>query len=274
VFGTTSNFRDDNETEFYHDYHLREPITGSPYWDSDVDGTLDSLASCPACHNVHGSPMDLDPDPEINDYYPNPVMIRHGELIGHPRGFDFHWYNAAYWDPDKEWTSSFEDSVSGEMLVSNDLAYNGVCGSVAGCHLGTAGYSRASGYAAGSIVIRNIMVTEKMWNTLPPLHPGQTARISVNFCIFGPTGTTYLVISPVTVSKVTGTNWQKNLKFEEYYPAKDTMSQYYHWYKDIPIDATAPDSVQVKVKLKLFDENGLQLIDKDTWTYYFPVEPY
>ncbi|MEW5802887.1 MAG: hypothetical protein AB1847_12380 [bacterium] len=34
------------------------------------DALVDSRISCPACHNVHGSP--------------NPVMIRHGELISTP----------------------------------------------------------------------------------------------------------------------------------------------------------------------------------------------
>ena len=272
VFGTVTNFRDDNENEFYHDYHLREPITGSPYWDSDVDGVVDSLASCTTCHNVHGSPMDLDPDPEIDDFYPNPVMIRHGELIGHPKGFDFHWYDAAYWDPDKQWTSLFESSMSGEMLVSDDLAYNGVCDSE-GCHTGAAGYSRAVA-GTGTIVINDIMITEKFSHALPPLHPGQVACIMVNFCIFGPTGTMYVVKSPGSVSQITGANWQLNLGFEEPYPAEGTYSQYYFWYKDIPLDAMAPDSVQVKVRLKLFDEYKLQLLDKDTRTEYFPVEPW
>jgi hypothetical protein len=39
----------------------------TPQYDSDYDGVADSRISCPACHNVHGSP--------------SPVMMRHGELI-------------------------------------------------------------------------------------------------------------------------------------------------------------------------------------------------
>ena len=42
----------------------------TPQYDSDFDGTADSRMSCPACHNVHGSP--------------SPAMIRHGELISTP----------------------------------------------------------------------------------------------------------------------------------------------------------------------------------------------
>ena len=64
----STNFRDDNDQRNSHAYHLG---TGGGYrdrWDSDWDGNYgDSQISCPACHNVHGSP--------------SPVMIRHGELI-------------------------------------------------------------------------------------------------------------------------------------------------------------------------------------------------
>lgn len=55
-----------------HYLHLQSPssgqFSGSDWWDSDWDGaTGDSKFSCPACHNVHGSP--------------SPRMMRHGELI-------------------------------------------------------------------------------------------------------------------------------------------------------------------------------------------------
>jgi hypothetical protein len=42
----------------------------TPQYDSDFDGIADSRISCPACHNVHGSP--------------SPAMMRHGELISTP----------------------------------------------------------------------------------------------------------------------------------------------------------------------------------------------
>ena len=66
----TTNFREDL-TYNSHEDHLQ---TGGAYtdrWDSDWDGTTgDSQISCPACHNVHGSP--------------SPRMVRHGELISTP----------------------------------------------------------------------------------------------------------------------------------------------------------------------------------------------
>ncbi|MEW6379252.1 MAG: hypothetical protein AB1611_06560 [bacterium] len=55
-------------------------------WDSDWDGTGDSPQSCPACHNVHGSP--------------SPAMTRHGELASTPGTadkapmFNFQYLNA------------------------------------------------------------------------------------------------------------------------------------------------------------------------------------
>jgi hypothetical protein len=53
-----------------HDLHTdgrNGPGAETPQYDSDFDGVADSRMSCPACHNVHGSP--------------SPTMIRHGELI-------------------------------------------------------------------------------------------------------------------------------------------------------------------------------------------------
>ncbi len=71
--GATTNFRN-NVSGIWtsmHDLHTdgRNGPWGpeTPQYDSDYDGVADSRISCPACHNVHGSP--------------SPVMLRHGELI-------------------------------------------------------------------------------------------------------------------------------------------------------------------------------------------------
>lgn len=54
-----------------HDLHTdgrNGPLSATtPQYDSDFDGVADSRVSCPACHNVHGSP--------------SPAMVRRGELI-------------------------------------------------------------------------------------------------------------------------------------------------------------------------------------------------
>jgi len=77
-----TNFRDDEKVDENgnvanaHFRHLqgRGPNGNSPDWDSDWNGIPDSPQSCPACHNVHGSP--------------NPVMTRHGELVSTPGTLD------------------------------------------------------------------------------------------------------------------------------------------------------------------------------------------
>jgi hypothetical protein len=80
-----TNFRNDRSTVFpsknLHLLHLiNAPFSHGPFWDSDWAGSSapDSPASCPACHNVHGSPT--------------PGMTRHGELMGlGSLGLDFKW---------------------------------------------------------------------------------------------------------------------------------------------------------------------------------------
>ncbi|MBW1860551.1 MAG: hypothetical protein JRI70_10935 [Deltaproteobacteria bacterium] len=85
-----SGFRDDLGDKQGHLQHLEWILM--PFWDSDWSSTpggeneIDSDISCPACHNVHGSPT--------------PAMIRHGELISTPGtddkvpALDFKWYRA------------------------------------------------------------------------------------------------------------------------------------------------------------------------------------
>jgi len=101
-----TNFQDDGINR-----HLSHVSSGRACWDSDLDylqvpdeiiidninaafvgdSIIDSRMSCPACHNVHGSP--------------NPAMIRHGELISTPGTHDkspalsFRWYKADGYTP-------------------------------------------------------------------------------------------------------------------------------------------------------------------------------
>ena len=122
-----TNFRNDNSNINYHSFHF---IAFSiSIWDSDWNGETDSDISCTACHNVHGSPME---DLEGN-LFSNPVMIRHGELIGHVPALNFRWM-----DSSGNFTNNLEDSFFGNMDagVSNprDPSLNHVCG---GCHNST-----------------------------------------------------------------------------------------------------------------------------------------
>ncbi|MCU7918263.1 MAG: hypothetical protein KZQ95_07870 [Candidatus Thiodiazotropha sp. (ex Epidulcina cf. delphinae)] len=74
--GATTNFRNnlDGTWTSLHNLHTdgRNGPFGptTPQYDSDFDGVAESRISCPACHNVHGSP--------------SPAMVRHGELISTP----------------------------------------------------------------------------------------------------------------------------------------------------------------------------------------------
>ncbi len=82
-----TNFRDDNDGRNDHYVHLLGVTpSGGISWDSDWNGSADSPISCPACHNVHGSP--------------SPAMNRHGELVSTPNSdfdkvpmYDLHYKN-------------------------------------------------------------------------------------------------------------------------------------------------------------------------------------
>jgi predicted CXXCH cytochrome family protein len=128
ITGPTSNFRDDQKSQQYHEMHLNT----QPAWpasDSDFDGTgcstgscIDSAMTCVNCHNVHGSPTA--------------AMIRHGELISSPGtndkvpAFSFSWYKADGSTP----TMTVQESRYGAMEcgIWPDVSVNHVCG---GCHV-------------------------------------------------------------------------------------------------------------------------------------------
>jgi hypothetical protein len=97
VLGTVSNFRfDKTPVNYLHGDHISISMCWA--WDSDADGQGgsacnggDSGVSCPACHNVHGSPMDVS-----GTLYQNPVMVSHGELTNTVPGLNFRWYTDGY----------------------------------------------------------------------------------------------------------------------------------------------------------------------------------
>ena len=106
-----TNFREEEgvspltDVQNGHYVHVGQPGPGGPArsWDSDWDGAVDSAPSCPACHNVHGSP--------------SPAMLRHGELISTPGtgdkipALDFRWYE----EDGSTVTTSLADSRWGQM---------------------------------------------------------------------------------------------------------------------------------------------------------------
>jgi hypothetical protein len=146
-----TNFREgSNYTQQYHEYHLSFISLGQ--WDSDWDGVeLDSAMNCPACHNVHGSPMMVN-----GTLKPNPVMIRHGELISTPGSepldkvpaIDFRWF-VTYQKPrvcGVNETNILEQSRGGDMCGSKVFSENYVCVT---CH--GDGYNRIPDCDAGIV---------------------------------------------------------------------------------------------------------------------------
>jgi hypothetical protein len=114
-----TNFRNDRSWVFasknLHLLHLiKGPFSHGPLWDSDWNGVTgsDSPASCPACHNVHGSPT--------------PAMTRHGELMGlGSLGLDFRYYKLG---GAAETTDLLESRWGASEL---DYSSNKIC---IGCH--------------------------------------------------------------------------------------------------------------------------------------------
>ena len=133
-----TNFRDDTASRNDHEVHLATfhgPGASQYSWDSDWsldDGVAgndgDSDMSCPACHNVHGSP--------------SPQMLRHGELISSygtndkVPSLDFSYLPAA--------DTTLPDSTGGEIVGDNSPgpgmpSKNGVCQM---CHRTVDDYTR------------------------------------------------------------------------------------------------------------------------------------
>jgi hypothetical protein len=107
----------------------------NPQYDSDYDGVADSRISCPACHNVHGSP--------------SPAMVRHGELISTPGttdkvpSLDFHY------SPEGGYPLLIDSTGGKTRFIGpgpGSVAKNGVCNM---CHNDQVSYARPVASAAG-----------------------------------------------------------------------------------------------------------------------------
>lgn len=130
---TTTNFRDDTSANS-HWMHLQAPPTGmwagGGWWDSDWNGTGDSKISCPACHNVHGSP--------------SPRMLRHGELTSTPGTTDkVPSINFRYTPYLPTPYPTFANSTGGQLNPTSPgggtVANTGICSM---CHSNVIAYSR------------------------------------------------------------------------------------------------------------------------------------
>lgn len=138
VMGTKSNFADvDSDRDNLHTTHVAGFGSLDWGWDSDADGVSagtyvgDSFMSCTGCHNVHGSPMDVNYDGVLT---PNRIMARYGELMNAEPGLNFRWYTGSYVTGVP--TDKRNDSLSGTLSPVAPFC------SFAGCHGGGLVYNR------------------------------------------------------------------------------------------------------------------------------------
>ncbi len=115
-----------------HDVHTwgaNGPVDSEmPQYDSDFDGTADSRISCPACHNVHGSP--------------SPAMIRHGELISSMGTADKVPAVDFQYTPEASYPSLLNSTGGQTRFIGTgpgDVSKNGICNM---CHNDATVYSR------------------------------------------------------------------------------------------------------------------------------------
>ena len=134
VWGNESNFRfDTTPIALLHGEHMAFDM---PVWDSNVNGgeifgiwREDSAMTCPTCHNVHGTQMNLLNDPLPPD--PCRVMIRDGKLTEEPGlqlGLYFHWYTEQYGEVGSgQLTPDLPATRSGQMLCRPPFCANQHC---------------------------------------------------------------------------------------------------------------------------------------------------
>jgi hypothetical protein len=164
-----------------HQYHSGVANWASKHYtlDSDWDGIPgDSGTSCPLCHNPHGSPMEVN-----GELLPNPVMIRHGELISTPGSdpldkvpaFDFRW--GGYGGE----TNVLLDSRWGILYNDGWFSDNYICES---CHLDVQ-YSRTPGGPEG-ILDMEIWTSDDNDEPKNSFSPGEPIHYHLSFYLRGP----------------------------------------------------------------------------------------
>ncbi len=262
----TTNFRDQDRGLQYHKM-LLDSTVGFPCWDSDWDGSLASEAglSCPACHNLHGSPT--------------PAMTRHGELISSPGttdkvpALDFRWYTTKLGSTQ---TTILAESRSGALQAgggTGDLSNNQVCSfchSISGPSEEEIRYYRIPTDVPDVNVI-DVWTTDLSNNVKNSFSVGEDVRYHVSFQILGPGS--YYMVSPGKRSKAyetSGADWETRLK------KTGTLSAGTHewiWNKTIPATATPGSGAGVKIQIRMWDAPGGTLIDKNLKKHTFSIAP-
>jgi hypothetical protein len=248
----TTNFRDSNRGLQYHDLHLRS-TAGLITWDSDWDGTSDTGLSCPACHNLHGSPTM--------------AMTRHGELISTPGTTDkvpalnFRWETESGIP-----TTSLLESRYGFMRGGGNPPlpdFNKVC---TFCHVAEEDVYYREPVGVQGITIIKVWTTDYNENIKTNFNPGGNVMYHVELDIVGSSPLdTFFMKSPKLISKAFNTSdadWETRIGKSKEGITPGTY--HFAWKKTIPTEASSGSTARVKIQLKLFDVKGGTLIDKDT----------
>jgi len=247
VFGELSNFRNETTLKLLHDYHLGDLFQVIYAWDSDWDDEIDSAMSCPACHNVHGSP--------------SPAMARHGELISTPGttdkvpALDLRWYL----EDNVTETSVFPESRYGGLLcgIIGDLSYNHVC---YGCHE----TGRLKYYREPTGVPRLLVNGMSTKSSFIPL---DSIKYRVSFTVEGPAADYFIEAEGWAYNK-TGKDWAS--KFSK----KDTLAPgtyKWRWNKTIPSEAKPGSKAIYRITIKMYDQKKGMLLDEEEKTKKFTI---
>ncbi|MDY6987062.1 MAG: hypothetical protein SWQ30_03300 [Thermodesulfobacteriota bacterium] len=243
-----THFRiESDKTEQLHEVHLTGAGGVMNWWDSDwsldfvgnLTEDLDSSMSCPACHNVHGSP--------------SPVMIRHGELTSTPGtedkvpGLDFFWDGISspsqpLGDPVTELMDSRRGWIRIDALDPASTAWdaNGIC-KAAHCHpaLSSAYVRIPGGYE--EIVEMEIWTSDWEGNPKDAFFPSDEIRYNLRFVLTGAwdVGQWWVQTGLSGGYSEAGDGWQDEVSYAMYVPRSETVL---HTDSNIPGNATPGDA--------------------------------
>jgi hypothetical protein len=267
----------------YHTVHLGgQGMMG--WWDSDWSGSpgdwgrtdhQDSAISCPACHNVHGSPMMVN-----GTLKSNPVMTRHGELISSPDSqdkvpaIDIRWEKSL--PPPGGGTTETnvrEESDRGFLSHGGLLEDNYICET---CHTG--GYYYRSPGGSPKIldtyyVPMTIRTTDFENNDKDLFSPGEGIRYHLDFYLTGAVdGTEYCVQSQdsgaYNNAAMPGADWGDAIAIDAYLPRGQHAM---YWDRTIPLNAEA-SSAKYRIELRMGNPACDLLLSTVTKTHDFSIQ--
>jgi hypothetical protein len=249
-----TNFREDGKLglpQNYHWLHICYYASATQPWDSDWNMVQDSAMSCPACHNVHGSP--------------SAVMIRHGELISTPLKNKIPALNHQWLDinqipvtPADNFLDSFYGRQHGSGPDPGQMEVNYVC---MGCHEGDPWiiYYRKPAE----------VIVEDVWTNKSKYSPGDTIRYYVRFRIEGEDDVTYFVRAKGRAWDLTSDTWETLLNR---LADLGTGTHQFRWIETVPLTAPTPSTGKVRITIKLRYVSGGYVIDEDFDDALFAIE--